>query len=115
MWYSFKLKCFYLSWNSVFSNDKDIQGAPKKGYPTSLRYLISVYNELLQKTYSDVLDIGLMWSVRKMGDIASWTKKLKQFLWYMIFISQYMNITRNCRKSNSDLKLHSFDDYNEKK
>ena len=37
----------------------DIPGAPKKGHPTSVRYFISVYNELLQKIYTDVLALGL--------------------------------------------------------
>ena len=83
----------------------------KKGHPTtSVRYLISVYNEKLQKIYIDVLAIDIGVICAKNGWYSIINKKLEQFSWDMIFIAEYMNITRNCWKSNSDLKLHNFDD-----
>ena len=48
-----------------------IPGAPKKEHPTSVRYFISVYNELLQKIHIDVLALGIGVICAKMGDIAS--------------------------------------------
>ena len=57
--YVYKLTHIFTSTRVHARMTGKLPGAPKKGHPTSVRYFISVYNELLHKIYIDILALGL--------------------------------------------------------
>ena len=82
----------------------------KKCHPICVQSSTLVYSQIQQGIYIDVLAIGLVVICTKDGWYNFINKKLKQFSWVMIFVAEDMNINRNLRNSNSELKSHNFDD-----
>ena len=82
----------------------------KKRYPTCVQSLISVYSQLLQKINIGVLAKGLGVVCAKDGRYNFINKKITAVFLRHDFIEYYINITRNWRKSKSDLRSCNFDD-----